>query len=80
MAGPESPPVPRPSLLSSESMSMASPTNVFTAVSASAPPRSHARAVSRMSVTSGDSLAMSGLSVSGLRSAIVRSRRERSVQ
>jgi len=79
-AGPDSPPVAFPSLLRMPSRSIAIPTNVLTAVTASAPPRSQARAVSRMSVTSGESLAMSGFSVSGRKRASVRSSRSGSAQ
>ena len=93
-AGPERPPVALPRRLRAvppggasdgtpgarRSRSIASPTNVFTAVIASAPPRSQARAVSRMSVTSGDSLAMSGFGVSGRSEASVFSSRAGSAQ
>ena len=41
------------------------PTNVFTAVTASAPPCSHAIARSPIDVTSGESLATSAARVSG---------------
>ncbi len=56
------------------------PTNVLTAVSASAPPCSHACARSAIEVTSGDSFAIKGRRVSGRSAASVRSSRRGTAQ
>jgi len=80
MEGPESPPVVRFSLGLSGSRSMAMPTKVLTAVTASAPPCSHAIARSPTEVTSGESLAISAVRVSGRRRRIVFSSRRGTAQ
>ena len=80
IAGPESPPVARPSFERPASRSTAMPTKVLTAVSASAPPCSQASASSAIEVTSGGSLAMSALRVRGRSRASVCSSRRGSAQ
>ena len=59
-AGPESPPVTPPSSGFSVQWSIASPRSVFVSTSASAPPRSAARAIAARSATLGESLTHSG--------------------
>ena len=80
IAGPDRPPVVRLSFDCILSRSIAMPTKVFTAVTASAPPCSHAIARSPIEVTSGESLAINAVRVSGRSRRIVRSSRRATAQ
>ena len=60
IAGPDNPPVKFPIRLLRVLISMAMAVKVLTMLTASAPPASAARAISAISVTLGDNLAMTG--------------------